>query len=72
MKLADVIDLNRVLEVVCDECCQRTPLDPTFFVTRRGLAARIEDIGSTLVCPCCGSHDIELRSTAATTMLERA
>jgi len=58
MKLREVIGLNRLLEVACAECRARTPLDPNFFVSRRGLETSLDELRPHLVCPCCGSAEI--------------
>ena len=60
MKLREVIDLNRLLEVSCGDCHARTPLDPTFFAKRRGFDATLGELRQQLVCPGCGSAEIEI------------
>ena len=64
MDLNDVFAHRHLLEVACEECRTRTPLDPTLFASRHGLNTRLKDIEQSLVCPSCGSADIELLSQA--------
>lgn len=63
MKLREVIDRAEVLEVRCNDCRARTPLDPAFFAARRGAEIELGVLRHRLVCPGCGSSDFELRSS---------
>ena len=51
---------KRLIELDCDECSSRTPLDPSFFLARRSANTTIDDLQSDLVCPACGSSEIWL------------
>jgi len=65
LKLLEVIGLNRLLEVTCAECRARTPLDPSLFVSRRGLETSLDELERHLVCPCCGSAEIKIAAAKA-------
>jgi hypothetical protein len=61
MTLRDLVVRGQLVELCCAECRTRTPLDPAFFLARRG-DIELGSLGDTLVCPACGSADIDLRS----------
>jgi hypothetical protein len=63
MKLRVLVAQYRLIEVRCDECCAKTPLDPTFFLARRG-DIELERLREHLFCAACGSADITLTSVA--------
>lgn len=68
MKLLEVIERDELLEVRCNDCHARTPLDPAFFAARRGPDIELGVLRGRLVCPGCGSTDFELRSNRQAAM----
>jgi hypothetical protein len=60
MKLCDVLDHDRLLLVVCEDCTGKTPLDPAPFALRFGVHAGLSEIKPEIVCPMCGSAEIRL------------
>jgi hypothetical protein len=61
MTLRDLVVKSRLIELCCAECRSKTPLDPAFFLARRG-DIELRSLGDKLVCPACGSADIDLKS----------
>jgi hypothetical protein len=59
MKLRDYVVRYCLIELRCDECHSHTPLDPAFFLARRG-NIDADELARDLVCPACGSPDIKL------------
>ena len=59
MKLRDYVVRYCLIELRCGECHSKTPLDPAFFLARRGNIDSSE-LAQDLVGPACGSPDIEL------------
>lgn len=57
MKLSDLIGRSRLIEVCCQDCRAKTPLDPAFFFNRRG-DIDLKDLRKRMYCAQCGSQDI--------------
>ncbi len=62
--LSDLVKRNQFLDVRCTECGVSTPIDPDFFLTRRGDIA-INELKADLVCAGCGSSAIKLETVPA-------
>jgi Zn finger protein HypA/HybF involved in hydrogenase expression len=60
MRLRDVLDRHQLLLVNCNDCDASTPLDPVRFALELGTQAELESLAHGMVCPVCGSADIEL------------
>jgi hypothetical protein len=61
MRLSQLIVGGRLIEVFCQECGAKTPLDPFFFIARRG-DIELGKLGECIYCAQCGSADIEIGS----------
>jgi ribosomal protein S27E len=59
VKLGELIGAGRLVEVQCQECRASTPLDPSFFLIRRG-DIELSRLGERVHCAQCGSSDIDL------------
>lgn len=62
MNLRDLLDHDRLLLVVCNDCNAKTPLDPARFALRLGVQTHLADLAHELTCPVCGSADIALNA----------
>lgn len=60
MKLGDVLDHDQLLLVACQDCNAKTPLDPAYFALRLGVNAPVSDLRHEVLCPVCGSAEIEI------------
>lgn len=61
MRLSELIVNGELIEVRCHECRTKTPLDPGFFLARRG-DIEIGQLGESLHCAQCGSTDVEVKA----------
>lgn len=59
MTLSETLIAGKIIGCVCASCIARTPLDPAFYMSRRGDVS-IENLRARLVCGACGSHDVDL------------
>lgn len=59
MRLEELVDAGQAMEIRCHECRSRTPVDPAFFLARRG-NVDILDLSRKMKCPGCGSSKIAL------------
>jgi hypothetical protein len=65
MKLSELISQSRLIEVRCEKCRAKTPLDPAFFLARRG-DIDLGKLSRRLHCAQCGAAEIELASIKQT------
>jgi hypothetical protein len=63
MKLRDYVVRYCLIELRCGECHTHTPLDPAFFLARRG-NIEASELAKDMVCPACGSPDIRLEAVS--------
>ena len=61
MKLGETARTGKIIGCFCAACLAKTPLDPRFFLVRRG-DVEIEQLKSRVVCGGCGSKSIDLVS----------
>ena len=59
MRLEELVVASVLIEIRCTDCDCRTPVDPAFFLARRGNIA-LNELARHTVCPGCGSADITL------------
>jgi hypothetical protein len=69
LRLSDFVRRSQLLEIRCDDCHAKTPIDPSFFLARRGDIA-VAELRSRLVSAGCGSGDIELAAFAPAKMVD--
>jgi hypothetical protein len=62
MKLRDLLNNDRLILVVCDDCGGRTPVDPAQHALRVGVDTAVADLKADMTCPVCGSAEISLAS----------
>ena len=69
MRLSDFVRRSQLLEICCGDCEAETPLDPSFFLARRG-DITVAELCHRLVCGGCGSGDINLAALAPLKMVD--
>jgi Zn finger protein HypA/HybF involved in hydrogenase expression len=62
--LDETILKHRALLLDCRHCKQRTNLRAQFFAQRFSLSIDLKEIAKTLVCPGCGSNEVDLVASA--------
>jgi len=65
VQLSELIAQGRLIEVRCQDCRAKTPLDPAFFLVRRG-DIDLGQLGKRIHCAQCGSSDIDVSAVRPT------